>query len=111
MSAALIAFSLCASLAPGKVLEVKSANNIDEQLFLTYALNDLYGELPTNYSDSQLVTKELDDLRFRTNRYLEYAQRRKFDPDLIGCFSDLLQCNRRLCRFSGKHRTYSTTGG
>src|ERR1700712_3410316 len=75
MMAVLLMLSHFSSSVVAKVLEVKPATNVDERLFLTYVSNDLYGALPTNYSDEQLVTKELDDLRFRTNRYLEYLQK------------------------------------
>lgn len=78
------------SSASAAVLSVEPAGNIDERLFLTYVLDDLYSAFPTDLSNAQQVQNDLSELRSRAVYYLEYVKGRNFDPRLTSLYVDLV---------------------
>ena len=62
-------------------IEIQTATNADERLFLMNLLEHLYSELPANVSNPQTVQATLGELRYEANRHYEDIKQKNLDAN------------------------------
>ncbi|MFO0904279.1 MAG: hypothetical protein U0939_14850 [Pirellulales bacterium] len=94
-----LSFEAMPCLALGAEIRIKPDRNVDQRLFLTYLLKDLYDNWPADASDESTFVAAASESRSTAIRWREHCRREKLGAELEACFNEYIQTLDAYTRF------------